>query len=93
MALIADIVYGAPTSFRDPATYSFAHGGKDGYPFPVDRALYDRSIELLSAALQRAKLEESEKRDALARLRAQAGGGRARNPSSGRVQRGEVTPG
>lgn len=70
--ITADIVYGAPTSFRDPATYSFAHGGKDGYPFPVDRALYDQSIELLSSAVRRAKLGESEKRDAHARLRAPA---------------------
>ena len=56
MALIADIVYGAPASFRDPATYSFAHGGKDGHPFPVDRALYDTSIQLLSDAVRRARL-------------------------------------
>ena len=45
MSFIADIVHGAPASFRDPETYSFAHGGKDGHPFPVDRALYDTSIQ------------------------------------------------
>ncbi|MBN1152638.1 MAG: DUF763 domain-containing protein, partial [Dehalococcoidia bacterium] len=70
MALIADIVYGAPTSFRDPATYSFAHGGKDGYPFPVDRTLYDTSISLLSDAVRRARLDTHEKYQALAKLRA-----------------------
>ncbi len=68
MALIADIVYGAPTSFRDPATYSFAHGGKDGHPFPVDRALYDMSIERLSSAVRRARLGEIEKSQMLSRL-------------------------
>jgi len=69
MALIADIVYGAPASFRDPATYSFAHGGKDGHPFPVDRALYDTSIQLLSDAVRRARLGMQEKQEALSRLR------------------------
>lgn len=74
MALIADIVYGAPTSFRDPATYSFTHGGKDGYPFPVDRALYDRSIQMLSDAVRRAKLDAREKHEALAALHSKSGG-------------------
>jgi len=69
MALIADIVYGAPASFRDPATYSFAHGGKDGHPFPIDRALYDTSIQLLSDAVRRARLGMQEKQEALSRLR------------------------
>lgn len=68
MALIADVVYGAPTSFRDPATYSFAHGGKDGYPFPVDRALYDTSIRLLRDAVRRARLADREKKEALSRI-------------------------
>ncbi len=69
MALIADIVYGAPASFRDPATYSFAHGGKDGHPFPVDRAVYDTSIQLLGDAVRRAKLADREKGEILSRLR------------------------
>ncbi len=69
MALIADIVYGAPTSFRDPATYSFAHGGKDGYPYPVDRTLYDTSIRLLAGAVRRANISGREKGDVLSRLR------------------------
>ncbi len=68
MALIADIVYGAPTSFRDPATYSFAHGGKDGHPFPVDREVYDRSIHLLAEAVRRARLADADKCEALNRL-------------------------
>ncbi len=69
MSLIADLVYGAPTSFRDPATYSFAHGGKDGYPFPVDRALYDTSIRLLTDAVRRSRLNDHEKGAVLRRLK------------------------
>ena len=68
LALIADIIYGAPTSLRDPATYSFAHGGKDGYPFPVDREVYDNSIRTLAEAVRRAGIADSERREALARL-------------------------
>jgi hypothetical protein len=68
LALISELIYGAPVSFRDPARYSFAHGGKDGYPFPVDRKTYDRSIEILSRAVQLARLSSEEKRQALARL-------------------------
>ncbi len=68
MALIADIVYGAPTSFRDPATYSFAHGGKDGHPFPVDRALYDVSIKMLADAVRHARMGDNDRREALSRL-------------------------
>ncbi len=68
LALISDVVYGTPASLRDPATFSFAHGGKDGYPFPVDRALYDRSIETLAEAVRRARLGDREKAHALRRL-------------------------
>jgi hypothetical protein len=68
LSLISELVYGAPPSFRDPARYSFAHGGKDGYPFPVDRQTYDKSIQLLAQAVQRARLDNTEKREALRRL-------------------------
>lgn len=68
LALIADLVHGAKASFRDPARFSFAHGGKDGHPFPVDRAAYDRSIEVLRRAVERARLGHSEKLAALRRL-------------------------
>jgi len=56
------------SSYWDPAQYSFAHGGKDGIPYPVDRKTYDQSIELLSRAINRAKLGLSEKNEALNRL-------------------------
>lgn len=68
LALLAELVYGAKPSFRDPAKFSFAHGGKDGYPYPVDRETYDLTIEILSQALKAAKVERSEKLAALRRL-------------------------
>ncbi len=68
LSLIAELVHGVPPSYRDPARYSFAHGGKDGIPYPVDRKTYDQSIELLSQAINRTKLGLSEKRGAFARL-------------------------
>ncbi|MGD0110413.1 MAG: DUF763 domain-containing protein [Armatimonadota bacterium] len=68
LALIADLVYGAKASARDPATFSFAHGGKDGIPYPVDRPTYDTSIEVLREVVDRAKLDDREKLNALGRL-------------------------
>ena len=73
LALIADLLYGAKPSFRDPATFSFAHGGKDGIPYPVDRPTYDRSIEVLRDAVDRAKLNDRDKLAALRRLARHAG--------------------
>jgi uncharacterized protein len=69
LALISDLLYGAPASARDPARFSFAHGGKDGYPFPVDRATYDGSIEFLRDAVDRARIGGTDRLDALRRLR------------------------
>ncbi len=68
LALIADLLHGAKPSFRDPATFSFAHGGKDGIPYPVDRPTYDRSIEVLRQAVDRAKVNDRDRLDALRRL-------------------------
>ncbi|WP_349431340.1 DUF763 domain-containing protein [Methylomarinum sp. Ch1-1] len=68
LALTAELIYGTKTSVRDPARFSFAHGGKDGTPFPVDRENYDKTIEILHAALHKAKVDRSEKLDALKRL-------------------------
>jgi hypothetical protein len=53
---------------RDPARFAFAHGGKDGTPFPVDRATYDRTIEILGNALNKATIDRSEKVKAFRRL-------------------------
>ncbi len=68
LSLIADLVYGAPICWEDPARYSFAHGGKDGWPYPVDRENYDRSIEMLEQALRRMRMNPAEKDQALRRL-------------------------
>jgi hypothetical protein len=71
LSLISELVHGVSASFRDPVRYSFAHGGKDGYPFPVDRETYDKSIELLAQAVAKARIENTEKREALRRLNAE----------------------
>jgi len=68
LALIAEITYGTPASWKDPAKFSFAHGGKDGHPYPVNRKVYDQSIEFLRKTLERAKIERTEKENALRRL-------------------------
>jgi len=69
LALLSNIIFKSELSFRDPALFSFAHGGKDGYPFPVDKETYDRSIEILKSAVNRAKLGDVEKINALKRLK------------------------
>jgi len=91
LSLLAELLHGAPVSWRDPARYAFAHGGKDGHPFPVDRVTYDRSIELLQTAVRRARLEPREKGQALDRLSRAVGV----TPSSfpHREERGSLAPG
>jgi hypothetical protein len=69
LALISEIVYGAKPSWRDPVKYSFALGGKDGVPFPVDRKSYDETIEFMRQVVAEARLEEKEKHSAMERLR------------------------
>jgi hypothetical protein len=68
LALVAELTYGEPASVRDPASYSWAHGGKDGTPFPVDRPTYDATVESLRRALREAKAGRTEKVAALKRL-------------------------
>jgi hypothetical protein len=68
LALVAELTYGEPASVRDPVSYAFAHGGKDGTPFPVDRDTYDATIESLRRALEAARTGRSEKVAALKRL-------------------------
>ena len=74
LSLISELIYGVAPSYRDPARYSFAHGGKDGIPYPVDRKTYDQSIELLRKAINKSKLGLSEKNDAVRRLSRLVGG-------------------
>ena len=73
LALTAEVIYGTAASTRDPARFAFAHGGKDGTPHPVDRATYDTTIDVLHQALNRAKVDRSERVAALRRLMAFAG--------------------
>ncbi|MGD9895702.1 MAG: DUF763 domain-containing protein [Candidatus Methylacidiphilaceae bacterium] len=74
LALTAELIYGAPVSHRDPARcgrwadYAYAHGGKDGHPFPVDRRLYDQDIAVVTDAVRRARIGHTEKTEALRRL-------------------------
>jgi uncharacterized protein len=62
------VIYGNKASTRDPARFAFAHGGKDGIPFPVDRETYDKTIRVLHHAVDRSAIDHSEKRRALQRL-------------------------
>ena len=66
--LLSELIYGTRASTRDPARYSFAHGGKDGTPYPVDRESYDRSIVILGEVLNKSKVDYYEKKRAFARL-------------------------
>jgi hypothetical protein len=68
LALASELIYGTHASTRDPARFAFAHGGKDGIPFPVDRPTYDKTIEILGRAVDRANIDRSERVRALKRL-------------------------
>lgn len=68
LALVAEVAYGAKASYRDPVRFSFAHGGKDGYPFPVNRPDMEHSTRVLERALRKAKSGQSEQLAALRRL-------------------------
>jgi hypothetical protein len=68
LALLSELIYEAPASTRDPAVYSFAHGGKDGHPYPVNREVYDQSIDFLRKSIDQAKLGQTDKREALRHL-------------------------
>ncbi|MBI2621696.1 MAG: DUF763 domain-containing protein [Candidatus Levybacteria bacterium] len=68
LSLVSEIIYGAEPSYQDPARYSFAHGGKDVTPYPIDRTTYDQTIGILQHAVRRSKISPSEKDKALHRL-------------------------
>jgi len=69
LALVAELVYGAPPSWKDPVKYSFAYGGKDGVPYPVHRKAMDQSIQILENAVRNAKIGDKERLESLRRLR------------------------
>jgi hypothetical protein len=68
LTLVSEVIHGTPSRFSDPARFSFAHGGKDGHPFPVPVSTYDKTIELLDKTIQHAKLGDKDKSDALKSL-------------------------
>ena len=72
LALVAEVLHGAPCRFSDPARFSFAHGGKDRHPFPVPTRVYDETIGVLKSAVAAAKLGQSDRLHALKRLDAEA---------------------
>jgi hypothetical protein len=72
LAMVAEVIHGAPCRFSDPARFSLAHGGKDRHPFPVPLKVYDKTIGVLKAAVEQAKLGQDEKLGAIRRLDEQA---------------------
>ncbi len=68
LALLSELLYEAPPSFRDPARFSFAHGGKDGHPYPVDRKAYDTTIDVIRKAIASARIGNYEKMQAIKRM-------------------------
>ena len=72
LAMVAEVVHGAPCRFSDPARFSLAHGGKDRHPFPVPTKVYDHTIQVMKSAVRKAKLGEAEELAAIRRLDAEA---------------------
>ena len=68
LTLVSEVIYGTPSRFTDPARFSFAHGGKDGHPFPVTTKIYDESIRILGESIEESKMGYSEKSECLDRL-------------------------
>ncbi len=72
LALVSEVIYGTPSRFNDPARFSFAHGGKDGHPFPVPLKIYDESIRILHESIEKSKLGFKDKSECIKRLHATA---------------------
>lgn len=87
LALVAEVVYGTAVRFRDPGRFSYAHGGKDGHPFPVPLRSYDVLLDHVRTAVWRAKLGQREQIDAMRRLDAHA-----RRVEHRMASRGETGP-
>jgi len=68
LALVSEVIHGTPSRFKDPARFAFAHGGKDGHPFPVPTRVYDETISVLQKAVHQAKLGNTDKREAIKKL-------------------------
>ncbi|TMI97503.1 MAG: DUF763 domain-containing protein [Bacteroidetes bacterium] len=68
LTLVSEVIHGTPSRFKDPARFPFAHGGKDGHPFPVPVKVYDETIQTLQTAVHKAKLGENDKAEAIKKL-------------------------
>ncbi|WP_027378006.1 DUF763 domain-containing protein [Kaistella palustris] len=68
LALVSEVIHGAPSRFKDPARFAFAHGGKDGHPFPVPLKIYDETLEILQKGIEKSKLGHSDQQKTLAKL-------------------------
>lgn len=68
LVLVSEVIHGTPSRFEDPARFSFAHGGKDGHPFPVPTKVYDEAIQTLDNAIHRARLGNTDKNEAIKNL-------------------------
>ena len=68
LTLVCEVIHGTPSRFSDPARFSFAHGGKDGHPFPVPTSVYDETIEVFDKAIRQARLGDKDKSEALKNL-------------------------
>ncbi|HEY9486796.1 MAG TPA: DUF763 domain-containing protein [Chryseosolibacter sp.] len=72
LTLVSEVIYGSPARFNDPARFSFAHGGKDGHPFPVPLKVYDETIRVLKSAVEKSKIGNSDKQKAIQQLSSMA---------------------
>ena len=68
LVLVSEVIHGTPSRFEDPARFSFAHGGKDGHPFPVPTKVYDETIDFLNKSVAKAKIGETDKQKAFKKL-------------------------
>lgn len=68
LALVSEVIHGTPSRFKDPARFAFAHGGKDGHPFPVPTKVYDETIDTLQKAVHKARIGQSDKLQAIKKL-------------------------
>lgn len=72
LTLVSEVIHGTPSRFKDPARFSFAHGGKDGHPFPVPTRIYDESIRILGESIEKSRLGYNDKSECLKRLHSTA---------------------
>lgn len=68
LTLVSEVIYGTPSRFTDPARFSFAHGGKDGHPFPVPLKVYDETINTLKVSVEKARIGETDRQKAIQQL-------------------------